>query len=353
MPPPYAKTPSSEYPLSTKLLAWAGLVSVQLFASIVLKLASHDRVYPFSPQSSLVLSEAIKAILSFFYLIHTNSGTNSAHAAFRIESSVPLVFHMTCLASIYCLNNALMFWLFARADPGSISLIKSGATIVSAALMFFVRGFRLGSVRWGVLIVQMFGLVVAQFDSCRGRAYLPGAVYTMLFISLLNSSVANVWNEWVVKRFEGASLATKNIWLYLFGAILNLGLFVVYGGAGKRFWEGYTGIGAVVVVSNAFMGIAMNAVYKYADAVVKNIATTTTTVVLLAVSAVAFEGRKDVMVFIGGGVVFVGTFLYFGIGKMEERLAELQKKLGGISVGKAGRVRNMKGNIVGVRTCAA
>lgn len=261
---------------------------------------------------------------------------------------------MICLASIYCLNNALMFWLFARADPGSISLVKSAATIISAALMFLVRGFKLSAMRWGVLIVQVFGLVVAQFDSCVGRAHLPGAVYLMLFINLMNSSVANVWNEWVVKRFESASLATKNVWLYLFGALLNLGVFTIYGGGGKSFWEGYTGMGVVVVVSNAFMGIAMNAVYKYADAVVKNIATTTTTVVLLAVSAAAFDGRKDVMVFGGSGVVLVGTLLYFGIGRMEGRLEELEKKLGGDTmVGGGEQIRTLKEKNVGVRTSVA
>lgn len=247
-----------------------------------------------------------------------------------------------------------MFWLFASADPGSIALIKSGATIVSAGLMFLVRGFTLSAMRWGVLIVQVFGLVVAQFDSCVGRTHLPGAVYVMLFISLMNSSVANVWNEWVVKRFDGASLATKNVWLYLFGALLNLGLFIVWGGGGKRFWEGYAGMGIAVVVSNAFMGIAVNAVYKYADAVVKNIATTATTVVLLAVSAVAFGGRKDVMLLVGGGVVVLGTLLYFGIGRVEERLEELEERLEGDAIFENGeQVRNLKKKIIGMRNFVA
>lgn len=234
---------------------------------------------------------------------------------------------MLGLAGIYCVNNGLMFWLFARADPGSITLIKSGGTIVSAVLMYLWRDFRLSGVRWAVILVQMLGLIVAQYDMCLGKSQLAGGVYVVLFVSLFNSSVANVWNEHVVKRFEKSSLATKNVHLYMFGAGLNVMMFAyrrVSEPGSPGFFDGY-GVGAMLVVScNAFMGIAINIVYKYADALVKNIATTSTTVVLLIISGWFFEGRADVMVFVGAGVVLLGTFLYFVLGLEEEKLKEMK-----------------------------
>lgn len=246
------------------------------------------------------------------------------------QSSQPLLFHMFGLAALYCINNAIMFWLFARADPGSISLIKSGATVVSAILLYVWRRFKLSISRWLVIIVQMLGLVVAQYDACKGRSVLNRGVYSMLFISLLNSSVANVWNEHVIKSFQIAGLAVKNLYLYAFGAILNLVAFMAYRASyadTPAFFQGY-GLAAMgVVTSNAFMGIAINAVYKYADALVKNISTTTTTVILLIISAMIFAGRNDIMVFIGTVVVICGTFLYFLLGMSEAKMDELQRKL--------------------------
>lgn len=319
-----------EYPLQIKVFACLGLVAVQVFASSVMKIAQKDGVYSFSPQSSLVMSETIKAVLSAMYLFLETRDISTTRATIRDQSSRPLIVHMTGLAALYCVNNAIMFWLFARADPGSISLIKSGATIVSAVLMYFWRRFRLSVPRWLVIIVQMLGLVVAQYDSCRGRSVLPPAVYGVLFLSLFNSSIANVWNEHVIKSFEFAGLAVKNIYLYAFGAILNLLAFWYYRYTVPEtpsFFQGYTIVAMLVVTSNSFIGIAMNAVYKYADALIKNLATTTTTVILLVISAWFFGGRSDIMVFIGASVVVAGTFLYFLLGSSEAKTEELRRKV--------------------------
>lgn len=322
---------SKEYPIKTKILAWAALCTVQIFASVVLKVAQHDGVYNFSPQSSLVMSESIKFGLSWMYLYYDSKDINTMRRTFRQETNVKLIFHMLCVAAIYCFNNGLMFWLFARADPGSITLIKSGATIVSAILMYFWRGFRLSLSRWMIIIIQMLGLIVAQYDSCSGKSHLSPIVYGILFLSLFNSSVANVWNEHVIKNFESASIATKNIHLYFFGGLLNLLIFwwiKMTSDNTPAFFQGYNMIAMCVVISNAFMGIAMNIVYKYADALVKNIATTTTTVVLLILSAMFFQGRSNLMVFIGGSIVVIGTFLYFYTGITESKMKDVQLENG-------------------------
>lgn len=320
-----------EYPPKIKLLACVGLVIVQVVAAIMMKIAQKDGVYAFSPESSLVMSESIKTIMSAAYLlVETNRSPALARSAIIDQSSRPLIVHLLGLAALYCFNNNIMFWLFARADPGSISLIKSGGTIVSAVLMYLWRRFRLSLPRWMVIVVQMLGLVVAQYDPCKHSSILSPTVYAVLFLSLINSSIANVWNEHVIKSFEHAGLAVKNLYLYLFGAVLNLLVFAYCRAAVSStpsFFEGYNLIAMSVVTSNAFIGIAMNAVYKYADALVKNVATTTTTVVLLVVSAFFFAGRGGVMVFVGTSVVIVGTFLYFLLGSSEARLAELKRKL--------------------------
>lgn len=348
-----------DYGPKIKIVACLGLVFVQVFASTVMKLAQKNGRYSFSPQSSLVMSESIKTLMSIAYLFveasssfsssststglsssnpiaNGSSGTSIADKLTVIrtmvaeQSSQPLLFHMLGLAALYCINNAIMFWLFARADPGSISLIKSGATVVSAILLYIWRHFKLSISQWLVIIVQMLGLVVAQYDACKGRSVLNPGVYVMLFISLLNSSVANVWNEHVIKSFQVAGLAVKNLYLYAFGAILNMVAFMAYRASyadTPAFFQGY-GLAALgVVTSNAFIGIAINAVYKYADALVKNISTTTTTVILLIISAMIFAGRNDIMVFIGTVVVICGTFLYFLLGISEAKMDELQRKL--------------------------
>eukprot|EP00172_Hildenbrandia_rubra_P002109 Plantae.Rhodophyta-Hildenbrandia_rubra.ctg27719.p1 GENE.Plantae.Rhodophyta-Hildenbrandia_rubra.ctg27719~~Plantae.Rhodophyta-Hildenbrandia_rubra.ctg27719.p1 ORF type:complete len:357 (+),score=52.05 Plantae.Rhodophyta-Hildenbrandia_rubra.ctg27719:286-1356(+) len=313
-----------------KVVAWLGLTCVQIFAAVILKVAQTNGDYTFSPQSSLVLSEGIKVILSAAFLVYDKKSANASRQAFQQETSGLLMFHMFCLAAIYMVNNGIAFFLFKKADPGSITLIKSGATIVSAIMLYFWRNFKLSPSRWTVIILQVIGLIVAQYNNCTGKSHLPLFIYMVLVFTLLNSSIANVWNEHVVKNFESASLATKNIHLYFYGAVLNLLLFLftrITKPDSPRFFEGYNLAGAGVVMSNAFMGIAINVVYKYADALIKNIATTTTTIVVLMISGAFFGGRSDVMVFLGSAVVIIGTFLYFNIGLNEVYLGNLETQV--------------------------
>ncbi|CAN8073731.1 unnamed protein product [Agarophyton chilense] len=317
-----------EHGVRVKVAACVGLVGVQLFASVVLKLAHAGGSYTFSPQSSLALSEIIKLLMSLLYIFNNERTVHGVAHCVRKQTTLTLAWHMFGLAALYCFNNALMFWLFARADPGSITLVKSGATVVSALMLYFMRGLRLSVNRWVVLLIQMCALVVAQFDACEGRAHLKSHVYVVLLLSLFNSSVANVWNEYVIKRFESASLGVKNVYLYMFGALLNVALFTntrVNNTSTPAFFEGYNRMALAVVCSNAFMGVAINVVYKYADAVVKTIATSTTTVLLVIISAAVFGGRHDAMVFLGGAIVVMGTYLYFSIGVTEQLASDARQ----------------------------
>lgn len=316
---------ATDHPIRTKILAWACLSCVQIIAASVLKLSQQDGQYKFSPESSLVMSETIKLGLSVAYLLRESGGARTTGDRIRIggEDMKKVWLTMFCLAVMYSVNNGVTFWLFLHADPGSITLIKSGGTIVSAVVLFVWRNFRLSFCRWTVIVIQVLGLIVAQYDSCAGKPYLEYNVYVMLWFCLLNSSVANVWNEHAVKKFQTTTLAMKNVALYFFGTCLNLAAFI-YGrrrdAESPGFFEGYSLLAVAVVASNALMGIGMNVVYKYADALVKNIATTTSTVVVLILSVIWFDGRGGMMVFVGVAVVVLTTFLYFTIGVLETKI---------------------------------
>jgi Nucleotide-sugar transporter len=333
-PPPAGKADaggrSPRADARTKVLALLCLSAVQVFAGVVLKTAQSGGVYAFSPQSSLFMSETVKMSLSAFYLVRDAEGARRARANFVGESNARLVLHMGGLAGVYAWNNALAFWLFARADPGSIMLTKSTSAIVSAVMLYFVRGFVLTPQRWLVLAVQVLGLITAQYDACKGSAVYGPAVYAVLLLTLLNSNIANVWNEYVIQNFEATSLATKNIYLYGIGAALNMIAFL-YNRAvlasSPAFFEGYGPAAMAVVLSNALIGITMNIVYKYSDALVKTIATSLTAVILLVLSAVFFGARANAMVFVGGAVLIAGTYLYFAMGLMEARIADAESAL--------------------------
>jgi Nucleotide-sugar transporter len=310
-------------PLAMRVLALLGLAAVQVFAGVVLKLAQSNGVYAFSPQSSLVMSEAVKMGMSASYLLRDKGGVGGARRAFKEETTPLLVAHMTGLAGVYAFNNALAFWLFARADPGAIMLTKASSSVVSAVMLYFVRGFVISGSRWLLLLIQVLGLVTAQYDSRTGAGTYSSAVYSVMLLTIINSNVANVWNERVIQNFETASMATKNVYLYGLGAALNMIGFIfarATSPASPAFFQGYGPAAMAVVTSNALIGVSMNFVYKYADALVKTIATSITSITMLILSAAFFHGRADALVFVGGLILVSATYLYFEVGNLESKV---------------------------------
>jgi hypothetical protein len=92
------------------------------------------------------------------------------------------------------------------------------------------------------------------------------------------------------------------------------------------FFEGYGTTGLAVVLSNAFIGITMNIVYRYADALIKTIAGSLTAIALLVLSSFLFSGRSDVSVYVGATVMLCATYLYFTVGIMETSILHLSAR---------------------------
>ncbi|KAI0566998.1 hypothetical protein FGB62_5g313 [Gracilaria domingensis] len=85
---------SREYGVRVKLVACLSLVCVQLFASIVLKLAHAGGKYTFSPQSSLALSEIIKLGLSLLYILYDERSVAGVTRCVKEQSNLRLGWHM-------------------------------------------------------------------------------------------------------------------------------------------------------------------------------------------------------------------------------------------------------------------
>jgi hypothetical protein len=110
-----------------------------------------------------------------------------------------------------------------------------------------------------------------------------------------------------------------NLFAFLFlpnpnSATANIGLF-----------EGYdTWAAKGVILSNALIGIAISLVYKYADALVKMIATDCTTTILMIFSALVLGTPSNLLTWFGVLVVFVAIQQYGDAGKL---FAEEQARL--------------------------
>ncbi|KAL2876535.1 hypothetical protein SGCOL_008110 [Colletotrichum sp. CLE4] len=216
------------------------------------------------------------------------------------------------LALFYVLINNSIFVSYKMADPGTIQLTKSGVTFITALVMIATLNTKISKIQWIAILMQICGLMVTQYNPTTGTTY-PFSTYFILLFQVFLSASSGVYNQALLKT-DDSSLHADNMILYGAGAAMNLLCHLVIKtlkADEPGFFEGYTSFGAImVIVSNVFIGLAITAVYKYADAVIKCFATAVATGILLYVSPILFGTSLSFLVLPGTVVVFVASWLY-------------------------------------------
>ena len=149
-----------------------------------------------------------------------------------------------------------------------------------------------------------------------------------------------MWNQLIIKGFS-VPVNLQNMILYTFGSLIAAVLYVqscfdkkcappppsrprppraapqlaaaALPPQAPRFLEGYTPLAIALVIFQAFHGIAVAFVYKYADAIVKNFANSSVMAILVVVSATFFQLSTNVHSWLGVVIVLTTTYCYMNI----------------------------------------
>ncbi|KAF7647721.1 hypothetical protein LDENG_00167770, partial [Lucifuga dentata] len=164
----------------------------------------------------------------------------------------------------------------------------------------------------GVAIVQLQqeGNKEASVSDSSSQNYLVGVVAVV--ISCLSSGFAGVYFEKILKG-TAASVWMRNVQLGIFGTVLGLlGMWWNDGAAiAKRgFLFGYTGMVWCVIFNQAFGGLLVAVVVKYADNILKGFATSFSIVVSTVLSIYLFSFQVDLMFTAGAGLVIAAVYMY-------------------------------------------
>ncbi|RDW84823.1 UDP-galactose transporter [Coleophoma cylindrospora] len=370
-------------PQGAAYAAALGLIAIQVGIGIIMKISQSKGTYDFSPSSSVTISEFFKMLLStlFFYRecktrianrepAHTplptsernsfeetkpfaedqtsdlngNGHSMSPTSAYtpaanmdiktfilfiRNEVSRDTRYGFAQLALFYALINNTIFVAYKLADPGTIQLTKSGVTFITALVMIATLGSKITKIQWIAIVIQICGLMVTQYHPEEGTAY-PISTYLILLFQVFLSALSGVYNQALLKS-DGSSLHADNMILYASGAAINLLLHLVIRvlkADEPGFFTGYGSIGAcLVILSNVFIGLAITAVYKYADAVIKCFATAVATGILLYLSPILFGTELSFLVLPGTIVVFIASWLYMEGAAPKDTNASMPKQV--------------------------
>ena len=351
------------------LLSFVALVTIQTLSQLLFKAAQVGNQYTFNPAGQMVLAELVKLFISLAMVLRTGGGGTlkgkggGGGSGLMVIYRMPLFLRMGYffLAAAYAANNQLTFVILRMANPGLLSLAKSSTPLLIAACSAIVFNERLSRLQWQCVVLRVCGMVTifsSRSSSCSSgvgggdsigstdigsigsggeesgsalSAITPSAGVLIVFAcaltagsSALNARLLHLKGNASSPSSSVSSSASsssdgesgfRNIWvqnalLYSYGAAANVVLFVV--GLTPSAEVGFFGLlgvadGGAAAALNALVGLLVTFVYRRGTAVVKTIATSVSSALLLllpALRALAVGGGG-----VGGGTIVGGVGL--------------------------------------------
>lgn len=262
-----------------KGLQWTVLLGLMILiygshAPLIALTKVNGRV-PFSTSSCVVIIELAKLLISLATLLLT--GDTSALFA---PPSLIFVAPYAVPAVLYALNNNLVVLMQAYMDPSSFQVL-SNLKIASTALLYSVcLGKRLRLAQWSALGLLLGAGVCHSYSSldlgdpeqgdsaASTRLHVTGLGLFLVLLYCFVSGLAAVYTERVLKS-QQLPLSLQNLYLYVFGVVIN-GVCHLSSGAGERgFLGGYSGAVWAIIAGQVANGLLMSVVLKHGSGITR------------------------------------------------------------------------------------
>lgn len=321
------KLPSRRQSEANKKLKYISLaVLVIQNASLILSIR-YVRTLPgdrFFATSAVVMAEVLKVITCLIILLFQRKG-NIREFVFLLYDSIVVQYWDTLKLAvpslIYTLQNNLQYVAISNLPAATFQVTYQLKILTTALFSVMMLRKTLSRVQWVSLLLLFAGVAIVQVQqdsskqkeaitSSTNQNYAKGLVAVV--VSCLSSGFAGVYFEKILKG-SSASVWLRNVQLGIFGTLLGLlGMWWNDGAAiaEKGFLFGYTSMVWGVIFNQAFGGLLVAVVVKYADNILKGFATSFSIIVSTVMSIYLFGFHVDLMFTLGAGLVIGAVYMY-------------------------------------------
>ncbi|XP_076860178.1 UDP-galactose translocator [Brachyhypopomus gauderio] len=321
------KTPSRRQGEANRRLKYISLaVLVIQNASLILSIR-YVRTLPgdrFFTTSAVVMAEILKVFTCLIILLVQRRGNIRDFVALLYDSIVVQYWDTLKLAVpslIYTLQNNLQYVAISNLPAATFQVTYQLKILTTALFSVLMLRKSLSRVQWLSLLLLFIGVAIVQVEqdsskqkeagvSPAAQSYVKGLVAVV--VSCLSSGFAGVYFEKILKG-SSASVWLRNVQLGIFGTLLGLlGMWWSDGAAvaEKGFLFGYTSMVWGVIFNQAFGGLLVAVVVKYADNILKGFATSFSIIVSTVTSVYLFGFHVDLLFTVGAGLVIAAVYMY-------------------------------------------
>lgn len=285
--------------------------------SVLVHLCEVNGKIPFSSSSVVLMIEVFKLLFCLmFYLPEAlRDGFHMPTLSFSLPFAIPAV--------LYCINNNLALHMQLHMDPTTYQVLGNMKTATTAILYRLIIKRQLSGTEW----ISVFLLTVAGvFDSYGGfkskgtmsasiiHVTFTGIVFMSTYCTI--SGMSGVYTEYILKRHYKTSLFLQNILLYMFGIIINGGLWIIQefksskSGIYNGFFRGFTVYTWIIVITQVGNGLIMSAVMKHANNITRLFIVSSSMIVTTVLSVLVFNTQLNFYFFLSLSIVIIALFLY-------------------------------------------
>jgi|UniRef100_A0AC35GKZ3 UDP-sugar transporter A1/2/3 len=272
--------------------------------------------------TAVVVSEIIKFITSGIMVLYNNGWS---YLRFRKELQREVfdkpaeTLKVSVPAILYVVQNNLLFFALSKLDAATYQVTYQLKILTTAFFFVTLLGRKLNSYKWVALILLTAGVALVQLPKDSGKSAAEhdssekfiGLIAVL--IACMSSGFAGVFFEKILKG-TSASLWMRNLQLAffsIFGAFLMTWIYDRDAVAKDGFWQGYNTIIWIVVLLQAYGGLIIALVVKYADNILKGFAVSLSIILSSFISWFFLNDFEPSIAFASGAlIVIASTFLY-------------------------------------------
>ncbi|XP_064624812.1 UDP-N-acetylglucosamine transporter-like isoform X2 [Lineus longissimus] len=294
--------------------------------SLVLTMRYSRKVQEDGPKylssTAVVMAEAMKIVACICILFYQHGSSVPGLLAVLQEEIINKPVDTAKLAvpsGLYTIQNNLLFLALSNLDAATYQVTYQLKILTTALFSVLMLNRKLDVMKWVSLVLLMAGVALVQMPgetkaavkeiSASSQLIGLGAVLCACF----SSGFAGVYFEKILKG-TSSSLWVRNIQLGVFGVIIGLvAVFLNDRDAVFKdgFFQGYHMTTWIVISLQAFGGLVIATVIKYADNILKGFATSLSIILSTVISYyILADFMPSKLFFIGAGVVISATFLY-------------------------------------------
>jgi UDP-sugar transporter A1/2/3 len=292
----------------------------------------------YSSTEVVLVAELMKVVASAYLAITDKQASDalpgsenglSSNSLYRLMGLLLTADKVIILVVLYSVANLLSYYALARVDAAVYTVLLQLKILSTAAFFVLFLGRSFSGAKWRALLLLVLGCIlvaspafntdcaatsaadtngdekVSVFDASLG----VGAILVMVTIS----GYSAVYFEAMLKR-DKATVWERNFQLATYSAILLISILIsdrAYNATGySDFFKGWTISAFLLAVIQAGGGILVAATLKYADSILKTLATSGSIVLSAVIGHALLDGPLDIFVSIGCVSTILAIFNY-------------------------------------------